>query len=239
MREDSQVPYDLETQKLRCEQAWLRFKSAIYDLVLGKPAPEAKFNPYHDELGRFTFAPGGAGGGASHSSVSGHHDASDSGAGQKDHYETSDPKFKVPAEIRPRLNTLASEFHSATGKTLVVTSVARDAHAQADAMYIKFTRGGLGSEYIDRTAFNEIHDAYILNQHQGKSPGDTVRAMQSVISAQMARGIYISKHLKAGAVDIRSSSLTKAEVSKVLEIATRHGVRAIHEDAPNHIHLQF
>jgi len=60
-----------------------------------------------------------------------------------------------------------------------------------------------------------------------------------VISAQIVRGVYISKHLKAGAIDIRTKFLSDAEISRILDIADRHGVRAIREDIPKHIHMQF
>ncbi len=237
MRNDPSDPYDLETLELRCEQAWLRFKLAIYDLVLGKPAPEAKFNPYHDRLGRFTFAPGGAGGGAVHTGTQSPHHSERQGSNHT--YQTQTTDITVTDQFRPTMNEIAKEFQAETGKSVLITSGFRDASGQAKAMYKKFKQNAPRSEYKDKIAYDEIHQAYELGLNNGDSPQDIKRAMQTVISKQMARGVYISRHLFGHAIDISTEDLTDADSDKLVEIAKRHGVWAKHEKIPDHVHLQF
>jgi hypothetical protein len=67
-----------------------------------------------------------------------------------------------------------------------------------------------------------------------------IAAMADVIRLQMERGIFISAHLRAGAVDIRNRDMTPAEKHSFLEAVTEvGGATALEESRPPHYHLQI
>jgi hypothetical protein len=61
-----------------------------------------------------------------------------------------------------------------------------------------------------------------------------------MIRAQMKRGVYISAHLKAGAADIRSTSMTPSDKRAFVEAARDvGGFDIMLESTPPHFHLQL
>jgi hypothetical protein len=64
--------------------------------------------------------------------------------------------------------------------------------------------------------------------------------VHAVIQKQIARGIYISAHLRAGAVDVRSRDLSRAEKKHFSSVlADMKDVQMLEEFTPPHFHLQI
>jgi len=56
----------------------------------------------------------------------------------------------------------------------------------------------------------------------------------------MKRGIFVSAHLRAGAADVRSTTMDGADRRAFIEAATQvGGVSVMHEASPPHFHLQL
>lgn len=150
----------------------------------------------------------------------------------------SDVRLSLRAERR--LSSVADGYHARTGRRLAVTSGTRDAAEQARAMYTKLVLGDdVVKLYGGRPLVHEIVAAYDAGTKANRSGRDIQRAMADTIRAQIARGEYISSHLRAGAVDIRSRGITDAQKAK-LRAAARAvpNVRLSEETTPPHFHMQ-
>ncbi len=65
--------------------------------------------------------------------------------------------------------------------------------------------------------------------------GDTIKK----INEQIKKGKYISKHLKKGAVDVRSRDMTESDKTFFKKAAAGIALIVILEATPPHFHLQF
>ena len=116
---------------------------------------------------------------------------------------------------------------------------ARTSQSQAEAMYGKLSGGDQLAVYSNQTAAKEIKKAYDDAVIAKKSKVDITSDMKSVIDSQISKMIYISKHLKVGAVDIRSKDMTAAEKSHFKSAATGIAIKVILETTPPHFHLSL
>lgn len=115
---------------------------------------------------------------------------------------------------------------------IVVTSGIRSPSEQASALLGKIRAGDSYDElrklYGNSSAINEV-----LAAPQSQ--------WTSVLQAQVARGVYLSPHMRANAIDIRAWNLTSSQKSAVVEAARQAGASTIiHEDpgtSNEHIHV--
>ncbi len=120
-----------------------------------------------------------------------------------------------------RLKKIASRYFKATRKRLVVTGGTRSPQRQAQLVFDKLKHGDdIIALYENKTAATELRNAYRDAVAKGLKRKATIRAMNDVIEAQIARGIYVSKHLKSGAVDVRSWDMEGA-LEKALKDAVK------------------
>jgi hypothetical protein len=64
--------------------------------------------------------------------------------------------------------------------------------------------------------------------------------MTQVMADQEKKGIYISRHMRATAVDFRTFDLSIAERRQLEDICRKHGAKVIlAEGHPVHLHVQF
>ncbi|WP_437301598.1 hypothetical protein [Sorangium sp. So ce426] len=151
------------------------------------------------------------------------------------------PGVELAPAVEQKVAELASAYFRRTGKELVVTSGTRDPARQAEAMHELFRHGAdvLGL-YKDKTAAREIKSAYEEGRSAEHAPEATIAALERVIRAQIDRGVFISAHLREGAVDIRNRDMTPAEKRAFLEgVDEVGGVFALEESRPPHYHLQI
>jgi len=159
-------------------------------------------------------------------------------AAEETSYTTEDG-VRLGAEMERTMEEIASEFRRRTGRRLHVTSGTRSPDQQARAMYDKIRLGQrLTRLYRDYDAASEIQAAYRRNRRQGRS--QCVRAMSEVIRGQIRRGCFISRHLYASAVDVRSRNLSRRH-RRVFRNVVRAvgGVQLLEEGTPPHFHLQL
>jgi hypothetical protein len=149
------------------------------------------------------------------------------------------PDVTLSGEAAAKVEALDRAFFKKTGAHLVVTSGTRDASRQAAAMYKMIRLGGDVLElYKNKAAAREIKQAY--DRAAGRAPEDVVAAMHAVIQGQIDRGVFISAHLRAGAVDIRNRTMSPVErraFGKAVEEVG--GIALLEESRPPHYHLQI
>jgi hypothetical protein len=161
-------------------------------------------------------------------------------------YYTIDDGIVLSTEAIGMLDKIGVEYFKRIGKKFNVNSGTRTPYRQAAAMYVKYAKDKALSEYGGGAAIKEILAAIKTAQSVGKNSQGVVQAMADTIQSQVDRGIYISSHLKAGALDIAIvaspgvSAMTKAEKKAMIEIAAKvTGGKAFEETNPPHIHIQY
>jgi hypothetical protein len=152
---------------------------------------------------------------------------------------TMEPGVALSGPLRGAVAELAVAFRQAAGRTFHVTSGTRTPLEQAQAMFDKLASGGsLTGLYRDYDAARQIEQAYRGSRRAGRVR--CVAAMARVLAGQVARGLYISRHLHAGAVDIRSRDMNSRDRRTFRRVASRQrGVRVLEEGRPPHFHLEF
>jgi hypothetical protein len=159
---------------------------------------------------------------------------------KRDRFEAL-PDVTLSTRIEQKLNSIGASYEKKTGRTFVVTSGTRDAESQAEAIYDKLSLGeDILKLYKDKAAALELKRAYDAGRAADKSKSTIVVTIADTIRAQMRRGVYISAHLKAGAADVRTSTMTGAERRAFVDVArAAGGVLVLEETAPPHFHLQL
>lgn len=142
-----------------------------------------------------------------------------------------------------RLERIATRYFKATKSRLVVTGGSRTPVRQAQLMYDKLVHGDdIVALYENKGAATEVRNAYRDAAAKRLKRKATIRAMREVIEAQMARNVFVSKHLKANAVDVRSWNM-KGRLETALKEAVKAeaGVTMMDErdGAEPHFHLNL
>jgi hypothetical protein len=157
------------------------------------------------------------------------------------------PRFTVLSgvtlspEAAAALERIDDAYHKRTGQRLVITSGTRDAARQAKAMYKMIRLGAdITGLYRNKAAAREIKAAYTKASAAGRPADAVVMAMYDTIRDQIGRGVYISAHLRAGAVDIRNRSMSASQKRAFEQsVAEVGGASLLEETKPPHYHLQL
>jgi hypothetical protein len=162
------------------------------------------------------------------------------GAAGGTRYQTL-PEVTLSPEVERKIARIAEAYHRRTGKELVLTSGTRDVARQAEAMYELLRLGtDLSKLYRNRAAARELTDVFRAAHGARKGPKQVIAELERVLSAQVSRGTYVSAHLRAGAVDVRSRGMSVADkrafVAGVEEVG---GAEVIEELEPPHFHLEL
>lgn len=151
------------------------------------------------------------------------------------------PDVTLSPKVERQIARTAEVFFAQTGKPLVVTSGRRDALDQARAMH-QAIRLGANVErlYRNKTAIRELLLVVEASTAAKKSVAAIDEDLAEAIEAQVRRGVFISAHLRDGAVDVRSRGMSEHDKRAFLEgVAKAGGMEVIAESAPPHFHLQF
>jgi peptidoglycan hydrolase-like protein with peptidoglycan-binding domain len=152
---------------------------------------------------------------------------------------TVDEGVVLSDNARERVGRIADEYFRRTGKNLRVTDGTRTAHDQARQIHNKIQLNDTGI-YRDQTSLAEIRRAYDVGVRAGKSRAQIINDMAAVIQAQVDRGVYISRHLRAGAVDVSVRGMTAADEREFrASVAAVGSTDVLRETRPPHFHLQF
>ena len=157
------------------------------------------------------------------------------------HLEVVARDLRLDDTSRERLERIAQRYFEATRRRLVVTGGTRTAERQAELMLEKLAHGeDIVALYENKAAVTEIRNVYRDRASVRQPKKQLIHAMRDVITAQMARGVYVSRHLKAGAADVRSRDLkAPQEAAFRRAVADEPGVILLDEraSAEPHLHL--
>jgi hypothetical protein len=145
----------------------------------------------------------------------------------------------LSAAVTLKVKKIADAYNVATKKTITITSGTRTAASQADAMYGKLVGGDRLTIYRDQVSAKAIKKAYDDGKAAKKAKPAIVKDMTVVIEAQIKNTKFISKHLKAGAVDVRSRDMNTTEKDAFKTAAKGVATSVLLETTPPHFHLQF
>ena len=148
------------------------------------------------------------------------------------------PGVIVPPDLAPRFARIAARYFGETGKPLMLTSGTRDARRQAAAMYAKVRLGvNLNRLYGYSSAVKDIDQAWRQARRDKGSRDAAVEAMAERIDRQVEHGVYVSRHLLAGALDVRSRGIDRSAFLRAAR--GEPGVKVLVERRPPHFHLSF
>ena len=145
----------------------------------------------------------------------------------------------LEGKAKTGIGKVADDYYAEHKEKIVVTSGTRSAQSQAQAMYDKLKAGGSLSIYKNKKAADEVQKAYDDAVAAEKKQAETVKAMAKVIEGQVAKKVYLSKHLIKGAVDVRSKDMSADEKKTFKAAAEKHAKSVLLEKSPPHWHLQF
>jgi hypothetical protein len=153
------------------------------------------------------------------------------------HARRKSKRYSDAARARKNLNSIEHDYKCQTHKGLVVTSFERTEAQQSSAIRglirnhgVKYVR----KLYRNSAAINEILAAYLQNR---RHPRKAQRAMTQVISDQVARSVFVSKHLRGLAADVRRHGKGAARLSALRAAANKVGATVLVEPECYHVNL--
>lgn len=114
---------------------------------------------------------------------------------------------------------------------IVVTSGVRTVRAQAKALLRKRQLGDDLSRIYRRGHGPEIVRALLAVPAQ-------VEPMAQVLQFYVDQGIYMSRHMRGDAIDLRSRGLSAEQIQSIQQAAQAQGARVLVESTPPHIHIE-
>jgi len=145
----------------------------------------------------------------------------------------------LDSEIEKKVKKIADAYHKLSKKSIVITSGTRSTQSQASAMYGKAAGGDKLTVYKDQGSAKEVLNAYNAGVKAKKSKKDIISDMKDELDEQVKNNKYISKHLKKGAVDVRSRDMSETDKTNFKKAASGIASTVILETVPPHFHLQF
>ncbi len=144
--------------------------------------------------------------------------------------------IRLSPQVAVRLGKIANEYHQATGKNLTVTDGNRSSLEQGFMMIRQIRKHKLGI-YRARNAALEVKKVYDAGMARGKSDNQIAQDIAVVIKGQIARGVYISPHLRNNAADIRFSDMGVGDRARFTQIVNKYGGEVVTEN--DHFHIQW
>lgn len=136
---------------------------------------------------------------------------------------------KPGVELNPRMRGFLAALRLKHGRALVVTSGVRSTAAQAAAMRTKVAQGGEGELNIYGAA---LRDEVIAG---GTS---SAAAIQATLDKQVARGVYMSRHMRGDALDFRTTGMSADDLKELQADVKALGANQLHERTPEHLHVE-
>lgn len=151
--------------------------------------------------------------------------------------------LRLDGEAMDRLERIAARYYERTRHRLVVTGGMRPPQLQARLMYEKLAHGDdLLKLYENQAAVLEIRAVYRSGVARRVPKSVLVKSLRKTIAAQLARGVYVSRHLSAGAADVRSRGMSASQEQAIrAAVAAEPGVQLLDErgGAEPHFHLDL
>jgi len=142
--------------------------------------------------------------------------------------------------LRARIGEVAAIYFKKTKRTLEITSGYRSPSRQAAAMYGKLAVGGSLAIYKNQALVDPLRKAYREGRKKRWKKERIIAAMADILEIQVARGIYLSRHMRGRAFDVRSSGMSAGQRAALREaIAAVGDMRVIYESKPPHFHVEI
>lgn len=160
------------------------------------------------------------------------------------HVEIRARDMRLTDEAREKLERIAERYHTAVARPLVVTGGTRSIKRQAELMIAKLEHGDdIVDLYENHAAASEVADAFHDAQKGARRrKRGTIERVVEVLEAQASRGVFVSRHLLSGAVDVRSRGLDEGHVRALkAAVAAEPDVTFLdeREGAEPHFHLSL
>ena len=150
------------------------------------------------------------------------------------------PGIDITPELRRHIDAVADLYFAKAKRILEVTSGYRSPRRQADAMYTKLAVGGSLGLYKNQALTVPLTKAYREGRKKRWKRERIVNAMAEVLEAQVARGQYLSRHMRGLAFDIRSTGMTARQRQHLIAAIREVGqMRVILERKPPHFHVEI
>lgn len=151
--------------------------------------------------------------------------------------------LRLDGEAMDRLERIAARYYERTRRSLVVTGGMRPPQLQARLMYEKLAHGDdLLKLYENQAAVLEIRAVYRSGVARRVPKSILIKSLRKTIAEQLARGVYVSRHLSAGAADVRSRGMSASQEQAIrAAVAAEPGVQLLDErsGAEPHFHLDL
>lgn len=162
-------------------------------------------------------------------------------------YYTIDAGIVLEADAIAVLDKIGPLYFEKAGKKFNVNSGTRDSGRQAEAMYTVYMSGDKTLHlYKNRQVIGELLAIIKNGQKTGKTKDTIVGEMKDVIQKYFEKGVFLSGHQRAGAIDIDINGdvgidvMSKSEINLMMQIAKKiTGRNALLEKSPPHLHIQF
>ena len=164
-------------------------------------------------------------------------------------YYTIDANIVLEADAIAVLDKIGPLYFKEVKEKFNVNSGTRTSDRQASAMYTVYMSGDKTfSLYRNRTVANQLVNIIKNGQAAGKNKTGIVKDMTDLIQKNFEKGIYMSSHQRAGAIDIAIvgdkptgvKPMTSAQKKIMMKIAFKvTGFKALLEKRPPHIHIKF
>jgi hypothetical protein len=136
---------------------------------------------------------------------------------------------KSEVVLNSRLRGFLAALRWKAGFDIVVTSGVRTTAAQAAAMRTKVIQGGTGELSIYSA---KLRDEVIAGGT------DTTAGIKATLDSQVSRGVYMSRHMRGDAIDLRTSGM-ESDRLKALQAAVKAlGANQLLEATPPHLHIE-
>ena len=154
------------------------------------------------------------------------------------HFTRKSAAVVLTPALERKADEVADAFFAQTTKNIVVTDGVRTPAEQALQVFNKIRANDL-SIYLNQKAAQEIKRAHDVAVKAGKSRAEVLKAMTLVIEDQVARKVFISRHLTRQAFDVRSRDMTAGQKRIFKQVVQDIGVSMIEEGKPPHFHIQI
>jgi hypothetical protein len=159
------------------------------------------------------------------------------------HMEVIARDLKLSDVRAARLDRIATRYFDATKRRLVITGGSRPPDRQARLILEKLNHGDdVEKLYENKQAIGEIISAYRSAKASHAKKMTIERTTRDIIEAQMKRGVFISRHLKSGAADVRSRGMSASQEAALKDAVSKEaGVTLLDErNGPEpHFHLSL
>lgn len=152
------------------------------------------------------------------------------------------PGVELPEKVEKTVAEIAEKAQERIGRPIVVTSASRSPQSQAAAMRTKLELGdNVMGLYRDKKAAGQIVKAYRKAKKSGANQAQVTDKMANVIANQVSNGVYLSRHLHEGAVDLRTVDLSATERKQLLAVVKEipSVTKVILESTPPHLHIEI